>query len=172
MWIKLLMLVVVTEEIQAFRLNNYNVLGLDRSESVISINKENAIDSNEQYLCVDVSNQENLNTAFANKNGSLLVYSRFFLHSIDEKIQDTLLMFLKNNLKKNDILALEFHTKEDAEIDKIFGDHYRRYIDAEKFLEQLEKEYHFEINYYIKSRGLSVFKSEDPYLARIIAIKK
>lgn len=75
MWIKLLMLVVVTEEIQAFRLNNYNVLGLDRSESVISINKENAIDSNEQYLCVDVSNQENLNTAFANKKGSLLVYS-------------------------------------------------------------------------------------------------
>lgn len=41
---------------QAFRLNNYNVLGLDRSESAISINKENAIDSNEQYLCVDVSN--------------------------------------------------------------------------------------------------------------------
>lgn len=75
MWIKLLMLIVVTEEIQAFRLNSYNVLGLDRSESVISINKENAIDSNEQYLCVDVSNQENLNTAFANKKGSLLVYS-------------------------------------------------------------------------------------------------
>lgn len=69
------MLIVVTEEIQAFRLNSYNVLGLDRSESVISINKENAIDSNEQYLCVDVSNQENLNTAFANKKGSLLVYS-------------------------------------------------------------------------------------------------
>lgn len=157
---------------QAFRLANYSVLGIDRSESAIANNTTNAIDHNEKYMQVDISKIEELTSAFEDATGNTLAYSRFFLHSIDDSTQQTLLSFLSQTLKKEDILALEFRTKEDESIDKIFGNHYRRYIDSDVLVKELEENYNFEINYYFKGQGLSVFKEEDPYLARIIAVKK
>ncbi len=157
---------------QAFRLADYSVLGIDRSESAIINNTGNAVDKNEKYMQVDISKVEELTTAFKLVKGKLLVYSRFFLHSIDEESQTILLDFLSQTMKKEDVLALEFRTKEDEIIDKVFGNHYRRYIDSDMLVKELAYRYDFEIEYHYKGQGLSIFKEEDPYLARIIAVKK
>jgi hypothetical protein len=68
-------------------------------------------------------------------------------------------------------LYLEFRTKEDENLGKHFGDHYRRFIDAEKFSDALKNRYNFELDYFIVGRGMAKFKEEDPYVSRIIARK-
>ncbi|KOO49599.1 class I SAM-dependent methyltransferase [Viridibacillus arvi] len=163
---------------KAFAMNGIEVFGIDQSEEAIETNT--LLSESEElinFIKVDVSNFAELNSFFEGikekrSNKKLLIYSRFFVHSIEESTQKNLMKVLESSLLGGDYVALEFRTKEDEELHKIFDNHYRRYIDSEKFVEEITNEYTFMEIYYYKGRGLSVFKDEDPYLARIIFEKK
>jgi SAM-dependent methyltransferase len=99
----------------------------------------------------------------------LLVYLRFFLHSIPEKVEDTLLDALTDLLPVGFRLCAEFRTAEDERRAKVFGDHYRRYLDEEAFATKLSERWGFEIEHLEAGTGLSPFQGEDPHLARVIA---
>jgi len=97
-----------------------------------------------------------------------VVYSRFFLHSIDEQREDMLLSWASKKLNTDGILLIEARTVEDRNMEKTHKNHFRRYIDApvlKKKLHQLG----FDILYSIESQGLSVYGKEDPFLIRIVA---
>jgi len=49
-------------------------------------------------------------------------------------------------------------------------DHYRRFINKDKLLKMLKK--NFRIIYSKEAKGFSKFKKEDPCLIRVIAVKK
>lgn len=93
------------------------------------------------------------------------VYARFFWHAIDRKLQLAILKWTKK------YLFIEARTTEDKKTKKVFENHKRNYVDVPQLVKDL-KTYGFEIEYLKEGRGLSKYKKEDPYLVRVIAIKK
>lgn len=98
-----------------------------------------------------------------------VVYLRFVLHSVDESTEDALLAGLVDALPGGFLLAAEFRTTRDGKLPKVYGDHYRRYVDEQAFASKLRHRWGFEIEHLEAGRGLSPYQGEDPHLARIIA---
>lgn len=98
-------------------------------------------------------------------------YSRFVMHSLDDSQESRFLAILANSMARGEALYLEFRSREDEQLSKHFGKHYRRFIDAQEFRDSLVDKYDFEIDYFIVGRGMAKFKEEDPYVSRIIARK-
>lgn len=100
----------------------------------------------------------------------VVFYSRFVIHSLDDKQEHALLQILSSLLRSGELIYFEFRTKEDATLDKHFGGHYRRYVDADVFVKRLES-LDFTINYQLLGQGMAKYKEEDPFVVRIIATK-
>jgi len=99
------------------------------------------------------------------------VYSRFTFHSIDENSEDRALAGLPDLLSANGIFMIEARSLKDQNLNKEFGDlHYRRYLDFDNSVAKIET-LGFEILEKQEARGLAPYKSEDPYVLRIIARK-
>ena len=62
---------------------------------------------------------------------------------------------------------LEFRSKEDAELDKTFGNHYRRFVDTDKFVKSMTDK-GFKSLYGITGQGMAKYKDEDPFVSRLI----
>lgn len=165
---------------RSFAKEGYQIYGIDRSIEAINMNNENVKHiSNIEFFNIDIADERKLQSFIDNiiatkKNyeKKLMIYSRFFLHSINKETELILLHILSMVLKREDLLVLEFRTIEDEKIEKVYSDHYRRYIDSDELKDDLENKYEFSTEYYYKGRGLSIYKNEDPYLARMILKKR
>lgn len=153
------------------------VVGVDASKIVIERNQANynQLYLNVSFVHLDISDADQLDRLFlsiqeSHPDKKLFVYCRFFLHAITEDVEDILLSILDKHLKSGDTIALEFRTAEDEMLYKNFEDHFRRYIDTDIF-DAKTKKHHFNIDFFVKSKGLSVYKDEDPYLARYVLSK-
>lgn len=104
------------------------------------------------------------------EGSELAFYSRFVMHSLDDNQEQKLLVLLSELIKKGERIYFEFRSQEDENLDKHFGNHYRRYVDTELFKERLING-GFEVNYEIIGQGMAKYKEEDPYVARFIATK-
>lgn len=167
----------------AFARDGYVAIGIDRSEESIRFNTDLAAHNEHQnasieFIKVDISNEKELkcvlsaiskNAVLDNKR--LVIYLRFLLHSINEAAQAILLSTLSSILNKGDYVAAEFRTIEDQALDKVYNGHYRRFINFEELLEELQHNYQLKVIYHAKGKGLSPFQNEDPYLGRIIIEK-
>jgi tellurite methyltransferase len=156
---------------------NFSVIGVDLSLSAIETSTENS-DSNKdiKFLCGDISEEsicEDISQVIGSRTASTDVcfYSRFVIHSIDEQQQTSFMLGLNNLMKRGDRIFFEFRSKEDQETEKVYGNHYRRYVDTELFIKQLVDIVGVEILYSITGRGMAMFKGEDPSVSRIIAQK-
>jgi SAM-dependent methyltransferase len=106
------------------------------------------------------------------RDRNLIVYCRFFLHSIPLDVEQTLLSSLGQYLRPGFTFAAEFRTDQDAALPKRFGvTHYRRFVNPEEFQARLEKEYGFSVRYITSGFGLALYKEEDPHVCRVIAAK-
>lgn len=106
----------------------------------------------------------------------LIIYSRFFLHSISEEEENLLLNKFENNLKKGTIFMLETRTI----FDELFGvgefqnlntyksDHLRRFIDPISFYKKIEKQ--FKILEYGVSKNWAKFEDANPFVLRAVFI--
>jgi len=107
-----------------------------------------------------------------------IVYSRFVLHAIPEVLEDKILTFIYNNLPEGVVSLHEFRTNKDPLSKKgttlskneMLTDHYRRFIDTDKFREKVKKIGFKEI-YFIESNNLAVYKDDNPVVARIVLQK-
>ena len=105
------------------------------------------------------------------ENNYDLIYSRFFLHSIDKKLEE---IFLKwcSDANTGTLFFLECRSEKDYDLYKVFGkDHYRRKVSFNSLKNKLIKN-GFKILESIESRGLAAYKAEDPWIIRIAAIKE
>ena len=99
------------------------------------------------------------------------VYSRFTLHSIDDQTEQVVLQQLPKVLKSGGLFLMEARSLKDENLSKTFGtDHFRRYLDYEVTLDKIER-LGFKVLEKVESQGLSPYKSEDPFLIRIVAEK-
>ena len=94
------------------------------------------------------------------------VYSRFFLHAVEEEIEDYFLSYVAQNAKH-----LFFEARSDLGVEEVeyyHGDHYRRPINANKIFKKLSARGFTTIEFYEK-RGLAEYKGEDPCVIRVWA---
>jgi hypothetical protein len=117
----------------------------------------------------EVSNAINLAREKA-RDKPLVFYSRFVMHSLDDKQEKTLLKILSGCLHKGEHIYFEFRSKEDEYLDKHFGGHYRRYVDTDVFKQRLQ-DLDFSINYQYIGQGMAKYKEEDPFVIRLITQK-
>lgn len=162
---------------------NHEVIGIDSSKKAIEfansvIEKEGYI--NVAFQLIDISDEADFSRRLDEiknnaeiKNIKILYYSRFFLHSIDENIENLLLNVITKYLTKGDIFAAEFRTKEDENRYKAYDNHYRRFIDEKELLRKLKTKCNMtKVILFEKGTGFSKYKDEDPFLARIIVEKR
>ena len=124
-------------------------------------------------MCRDLSDKIEVTKLFNELNEyaiqhakKIIIYTRFFLHAIPDAVEDILLNAMTQEIKVQFFLISEFRVKEDEGLYKIYDNHYRRYVDTNVFLNKVMT-HGFEIRKFEKSRGLAVYKDEDPYIARV-----
>jgi len=148
-----------------------NVIGIDSSNKVIEKNILKKKEKHLNFINDDLLNPQKLEK-FINEKLSQsdlnIFYGRFFLHAVDENIENIFLNLFKNLNYKNNLLALEFRTSKDEFLEKEFNNHYRRYIDIKNFKKKL-KNFDIKIKYFTEGQGYAKFKSDDAYVARVIA---
>lgn len=148
-----------------FGKNEIITTGVDISEMVIAQNKSLEHD----YLKFSMLNIENINDY---KYKYDYAYCRFLFHAVDEKIEDKLLIWLKNNIKELIFIETRIRDEEKSNIEE---SHYRRYFSEENFIFKIQKN-GFNIKYSESSRSFSKYKhiynvndlKDDPLLLRIV----
>lgn len=140
------------------------ILAIDSSEETIN-NLLNLKLQNNNFKCLDVSSIEKIEYLPS------IVYSRFFLHSIDENSEKILFNWL-GKLPAETMFCLECRSDKDIELPKHFGNtHYRRGINLENLVFSL-KNIGYDIIFFTESNGLALYKDEDPIVIRLISRKK
>jgi len=152
-------------------------IAIDLSHQAIkSCNKElkekNIIHA--KFIQGDITNrkilQETIEYAREKSGGrKIIFYSRFVMHSLDDKQEAIFLKLLAEFMHTDEVIYFEFRSKEDLELKKHYGGHFRRFINTDYFLKFLSKELGYKIDYSITGRGMAKFKEEDPFVSRIIA---
>jgi tellurite methyltransferase len=167
----------------AFAREGIKVVGVDRSKEAINYNQSLKGKLNEKivnidFLRVDLNDENALRDLIISQRNKatiegkkIVIYLRFVLHSINKKTEERLLAILSDNLPKGSYFAAEFRTIEDELRNKVYGNHFRRFIIAEDLISDLIDKYNFKQILFTKGTGLSIYKGEDPYLGRIIMEK-
>ena len=153
-----------------FANKGFDVTGIDISKTVILLNS-NKLEKNLRFIKFDIEKNKI-------KKKFDIIYSRFFLHAISEKAEVKLMKII-NSIKKNSYIFFEFRNDKD-EIFKKFNNinhnqvvefekgHYRRIINAKKFIENFTKFTKTKLIYLKSSKNLSVHKNDNPNLTRVI----
>ncbi len=102
-----------------------------------------------------------MDSYFKENNYFDVAYARWFIHSIDENAQIRFLNWVSSNTK---MVCIESR----PEIGAFESEHYRRFIDTDKLIRQLQDR-GFSINFFLVGQGLSKRGSDDPVLFRLIA---
>lgn len=156
-----------------FSQNKINVIAIDQSKEEIEKLKNQY--NNIIFKCNDFVNDSQIYTPDYND----YIYSRFTLHSINEKEQMIVLKNVYTSLKKGGLFLIEVRSTNDEIFGKgqlvernayIYEEHYRRFIDFNEFKEIIQ-EFGFEIEYAIEDKNLAVYKESNPTLIRMIAKK-
>lgn len=102
----------------------------------------------------------------------LTFYSRFVMHALNDEQEQKFLHHLANEAQPGEQVFFEFRSKEDAELKKTFGGHYRRFIDTDAFVAQLTDNLGFDLEYRVTGTGMAKYKDEDPVVSRVIVRKR
>ena len=126
-----------------------------------------------QFMQADLSKHSDLQRLFktaraATKTGAVVCYSRFVMHSVNDEQENLFLTSLSKLMTPGEKIYFEFRSKEDAELAKTFGGHYRRFVDTDAFINAQTKTHGFKLEYSITGRGMAKYKSEDPYVSRLV----
>jgi SAM-dependent methyltransferase len=147
---------------------------LDRSPTAIALcgerlRRELGPDGNAARLHVGKADGDGLEKLAAEFEGPLLLYSRFFFHAIDETAESLVIERAATILKtRGGALAVEYRTTQDAASTKVTSDHYRRYIDPERFAARVMSA-GLKVQWRAEGRGMAKYRTDDAHVARLIA---
>ncbi len=153
------------------------VHGIDQSKEAIKLNNKKK--KNQKINNLIFSNITSEKIKKLSKNRISLIYARFFVHAVKEKIENKFLDDIKRYFDKNVIIALEFRTTKDKLKKKgiIIGknerltSHYRRFINTINFEKKI-KEKNFNIIFKKSGINMSKTPSDNPHLCRLIIKQK
>ena len=153
----------------------HRVLGLDAASTGVercrSIARERGIrDVVFEEADVSVSSTlEGLLKRLGSSGGSapLAVYARFFFHAVTAAVEDSVLSALAANSPAGTCCFFEFRTDRDEATPKRFGNHFRRYINLDRFVAKAVRSGSFECVYRVEGQGLAKYGDEDPFVGRV-----
>jgi tellurite methyltransferase len=146
----------------------YEVLAVDASTAAVENCQQHNSRANVSYVQCAASSIGNTVRDYVCTR-QVAVYARFFLHAITQEDQDAVLTFVRNACGAGTRIALEYRTVEDAQTEKRFGEHYRRYIHHEGLLVDLETK-GFQVVYEVKGKGFAKYGPEDAFVGRCVAL--
>lgn len=123
-----------------------------------------------QFEVADIINEEELLPLVrrhSSGHSPTIFYARFFLHSIDEAREDSLFRVVSSSLAPRDVFCVEFRTTSDAQNLKLYGEHYRRFLEVDGTVQKC-KAHGMAVGYAIEGTDLAVHGNENPHVARII----
>jgi len=151
-----------------FAKNKIYTHGVDMSKKAIEINKkyENKF---LKFTLLDLKDLKSIHDIYD------FAYCRFLFHSINEKIEDNILIWMSNNIKNQ--IFIETRISDEKLINAELN-HYRRFFKEEDFKNKLNS-LGFEIIYSKASKNFSRYKKiynatdlkHDPLLLRMIISK-
>ena len=155
----------------------HKVFAIDQTDYVETLDKE-AFKINDYHKNVTFIEDDFVTINYKALGAISAFYSRWTLHSISSDQEKIVLANVSDSLDRNGLFFIEARTIKDAlygvgeEIEKnvFVTDHYRRFIDCEEFLSEIEN-YGFEILHFTESSGYSVYKGDDPVLMRTVLRK-
>lgn len=149
-------------------------LGLDYSDAAVARNQTTWPEKDHPQLRfrqADVRDAESLRRATADAirdaGGKVAIYSRFFIHAIDDEAEAVLRGFFESTLPAGTALFFEFRTHLDAVLEKTFGGHFRRFVNPDDFVARMTSSGKFKLTYRDVGTGLAPYKDEDPHVARL-----
>lgn len=149
-----------------FGRHGFNVYAIDSSSEAIKSCREKAQDG-ETFEVFDIVNNELwAEIQRRTQSSETIIYSRFFLHALEDEQQVNMLKNL-SILQNKTRIFLEFRTKKDAERQKVTAKHFRNFIDLGEF-EKLLLKFNFSILNTWTGLGYAKFKTDDAYVARYI----
>lgn len=159
-----------------FAKNNHNIVAIDQSSVAIQIEQDRLLSNYKEKLTL--KNADFILEDYSNYFDIDIFYSRFTLHSIEEKNENIILDKVYNSLKIGGLFCIEARTIKDPlygqgkQLEKhaFFTDHYRRFIDSDIFIKKVLN-LGFKINYFLEKDNLSIYKNDNPVLMRIILEK-
>jgi SAM-dependent methyltransferase len=152
-----------------FSSRGHPVKAIDASEVAIEKNKT-ANNRNPLIKFIHLDAREVRQLISENRDKINVIYSRFFLHSITEDIQEEIISSISEETNVGTRIFFEYRTTEDEKAEKIFGQHFRRYIDHDHLV-RLMSVAGLEVVYETSGNGMAYYKGEDPHVGRIIAQK-
>ncbi|MBE6498970.1 MAG: class I SAM-dependent methyltransferase [Methanobrevibacter thaueri] len=161
-----------------FSENNVNVVAVDQVCSEMEYLNEHYANDNITFVCGDFTNLAESSEDIINNTQFDYIYSRFTFHSINEAKEDRTLAWITQHLDEGGLFLLEARSLNDPMFKKgdalseteNFTNHYRRYMDLDKFTKKLE-DLGFEILFKIEDKDLAPYKDDNPYVIRIVAKK-
>ena len=163
-----------------FAAQGHTTIAMDLSPEAVKISNREArsrgLHNRVLFLRGDLSSRSDVESAvqIARRNitgDALVFYSRFVLHSLEEAEEDSFLFALSTCMKRNERVFFEFRTREDADRQKHYPNHFRRYLDTTMFQRKLEDNCGLSLEYSITGIGMAKYKEEDPVVTRIFAKK-
>ncbi|WP_051399544.1 class I SAM-dependent methyltransferase [Haloechinothrix halophila] len=94
------------------------------------------------------------------------LYGRFLLHALEDDGRQHVWRLAQMALRAGGLLYLEFRTGADAKTEHAFGEHFRRFLDPDAVVNEIEAR-GGHIEYREENHGLAVYKDEDPHVCRL-----
>ena len=157
----------------------YKVAAIDLSEEAIVKCTDIAKGQNFSHAKFQVGsldNEEHIKALFvtarslANDGEDVIGYSRFVMHSINDEQEADFVKNLQSTMLSGEKIYFEFRSSEDEKLQKTYENHYRRFVNTEKFIETLTN-HGFNLDYSITGQGMAKYKAEDPFVSRLIFSK-
>jgi hypothetical protein len=99
------------------------------------------------------------------------LYGRFLIHALEDTGRHNLWRIASMCLRRGGRLYLEFRTGLDAGADHEFGEHFRRYLEPDTVVAEIEAA-GGQIEHREAGHGLAVYQNEDPHVCRLVTTWK
>lgn len=97
-----------------------------------------------------------------------VLYGRFLIHALRNQGRQGLWRLAGMALQSGGALYLEFRTGKDAGERHEFGEHFRKFLDTEWVIAEIE-EWGGSIEYRHEDHGLAPYRHEDPHVCRLVS---
>lgn len=150
----------------------HETVGIDASDSAISLcQKSIPGDQKEKhpFIVRDVMDlQDDRALIESISSCRKVIYSRFFLHAIDEAEETAFFDFAFKCMQPDDVIAIEFRSHLDQSTPKVTQAHYRRYIHPDPLIANVLNDYPASLEYLACGLGMAKYKQDDAHVARIV----
>jgi SAM-dependent methyltransferase len=151
-----------------FEKYGYNTIGLDASDTAITLAREKGKKQGAQNLQFHTTNLRDDvlgDILDQTQSETRCIYARFFLHAITDAEEGYLLETLASGCRPGDTLALEYRVEADERTVKEAAPHFRRYLTPDSLDVRLTA-IGFDKVYGSQGVGYAKYKSEDAIVAR------